>query len=367
MRTLLLTVILSLSFPVWADQVRLQENAPDQHVVVKGDTLWGISETFLKDPWQWPKVWNLNREEIRNPHLIYPGDVVRLSRDADGNIRLSLEKGPRLGETVKLSPRAYGEPIVIKEAGIPSIPERAIAPLLSRGGVGDASDLEQAPRILGSRDERVMFGAHDSVYAGKGDGETIDWRVVRLGQPIRNPENSEEVLAYELIHLGEARTEVPGDPQLLYIQHAEQEIFERDRLVPAWKAEPIQYVPHAPDKPIRARVATTLGGTVLAGAWMTLVLDKGMRDGLEPGHVLALFRAGRSVADPKCLRADKLAFLAGGEGHAEDCKPDKLDSSALPDTRIGLAFVYRVFNKVAYALVMKSDEQISKGDRASNP
>lgn len=367
MRTLLLTAALFLTLPTWADQVRLQDNAPDHHVVVKGDTLWDISAKFLKDPWQWPNVWRLNRDEIKNPHLIYPGDVVRLGRDADGNLRFTLEKGPRLNETVKLSPRAYGEPIVIKETGIPSIPEHAIRPLLSRGGVGDPSDLENAPRILGSSDARVMFGLNDRVYAGKGDPSTQDWRIVRLGQPIRNPDDKEEVLAYELVYAGEAQTVQPGDPQLLRITRAEQEVLERDRLLPAWKAEPIQYVPHAPDKPVSARVAATLGGTVHAGAWMTVVLDKGIRDGLEQGHVLALFRAGRSVADPKCVRADKIAFLAGGEGHAQDCSADKNDRSTLPDTRIGLAFVYRVFNKVAYALVMKSEEQVSLGDRARNP
>ncbi len=367
MRTFFLITALSLTIPAWADQVRLQDNAPEQHVVVKGDTLWDISATFLKDPWQWPNVWRLNRDEIKNPHLIYPGDVVKLSRDVDGNIRLTLEKGPRLNTTVKLSPHAYGEAIVTKEAGIPSIPEKAIASLLSRGGVGDPSDLENAPRILGSSDARVMFGLNDRVYAGRGDGETVDWRIVRLGQPIKNPEDKKEVLAYELVYAGEATTMQPGDPQMLRITRSEQEILERDRLLPAWKAEPMHYVPHAPEKPIAARVAAMLGGTTYAGAWMTVVLDKGIRDGVEQGHVLALFRAGRSVADPKCMRADKIAFLAGGEDHASDCIPDKNDKNALPDMRIGLAFVYRVFNKVAYALVMKSDEQITLGDRARNP
>ena len=367
MRTLLLTVALSLSFPAWADQVRLQENAPEQHVVVKGDTLWGISETFLKDPWQWPNVWELNRDEIKNPHLIYPGDVVRLIRDGDGKVRLTLDKGPRLNETVKLSPRVHGEPIVIRETGIPSIPEQAITPLLSRGGVGDPSDLENAPRILGSSDARVIFGRDDSVYASRGDGSTVDWRIVRLGQPILNPNDPKEVLAYELVHLGEGHTVLPGDPQLLRITRVEKEVLERDRLLPSWKAEPTQFVPHAPDKPIAARVAATLGGTVYAGGWMTVVLDKGRRDGLEQGHVLALFTAGRSVADPKCVRADKIAFLAGGEGHARDCIPDKSDQRTLPDTRVGLAFVYRIFNKVSYALVMKSTEPIVIGDSARNP
>ncbi len=376
MRTLVLIAALSMTFPAWADEVRLQDNAPEQHVVVKGDTLWGLAETYLKDPWQWPRLWNLNREQIKNPHRIYPGDMLHLSRDDAGNPHLALEQGPRLTETVKLSPpeemvklspHAYSEPIVIKEAGIPSIPEQAVTPLLSRGGVGDPGDLENAPRILGSSDERVMFGQDDQVYAGKGVAGVVDWRIVRLGQPILNPERPKEVLAYELLDVGSAHTEQPGDPQLLRITRAAQEVLERDRLLPAWKQEPIQYVPHAPDKPVAAKIAATLGGTVHADAWMTVVLDKGMRDGLEQGHVLALYRRGRSVADPKCLRADKIAFLAGGIAHAKDCTPDKHDRSDLPEDRIGLAFVYRLFNKVSYALVMKSREPISTGDVARNP
>ena len=369
MRTLLLIAALglstALSAPAWADEVRLQENAPDRHVVVKGDTLWDISEKFLKDPWLWPEVWQLNKEQIKNPHLIYPGDVVVLTME-NGKPKLSLEPGAR--DVVKLSPQIRGEPIVIKEAGIPSIPLKAIQAMLAKGGVGDPSDLEKAPRILGSSDARVLFGAGDTVYASKGDGETVDWRVVRLGQALRNPDKPEEVLAYEMLHLGSARTAKQGDPQVVRILVADQEILERDRLVPAWKGDAPQFMPHAPDKPVNAKVVAALGGQVYAGTYMTLVLDKGARDGLEEGHVLALFRAGRSVADPKCIRADKIGFLAGGgRGQAMDCKPDENDKAALPDTRVGLGFVYRVFNKVAYALVMKGTEPVTVGDSARNP
>jgi hypothetical protein len=372
MRTLLLFVAISLTFsltsPAWADTVRLQDNAPDQHVVVKGDTLWGISETFLKDPWKWPEVWKLNQVEIKNPHLIYPGDVVHLTRDGQGNPHLSLEQGPRFGATVKLSPHAYGEPIVIKENAISSLPEQLIGPLLSHGGIGEVSELEGTPRILGSSDSRVIFASNDLVYASGGNSETVDWRVVRLGQPIKNPDDPKDILAYELVNLAEAKTMVPGNPQLVRIKHAEQEVLERDRLLPAWKMELPQFIPHAPEKPIEAKVAAILGAQVNATAWMTVVLDKGGRDGLEPGHVLALYRAGRSIADPDCKRAEKIAFLAGGgRGHAEDCRPDKAETQSLPDTRIGLGFVYKVFNKVAYALVMKSSQQIGIGDHARNP
>lgn len=368
MRTLILIAALGLSSGLsigsWADVIRLQDKAPDRHVVVKGDTLWDISEKFLKDPWKWPEVWGFNKDQIKNPHLIYPGDVVLLTMEG-GKPRLSLQEGIR---TVKLSPSVRGEPIVFKEAGIPAIPLAAITPLLSKGGVGDPADLANAPMIMGSSDERVMFGPGDRVYASKSDSDIVDWRVVRLGQALKNPDNPKEVLAYEMIHVAEAHTEKTGNPQMLRILRTEQEVLERDRLIPAWKSEPPQYMPHAPDKPVDAKVVSALGGPINAGPWMTLVLNKGARDGLEEGHVLAIFRPGRSVADPKCIRAEKIAFLAGGgRGHAEDCVKNENDVAVLPETRNGLAFVYRVFNKVAYALVMKTVDPVSVGDMARNP
>lgn len=366
MRILPLLVAVGLAFPAWADDVRLQDKAPKRHVVVKGDTLWDISGKFLKDPWKWPEVWQLNRDEIRNPHLIYPGDVVVLTF-VDGKPRLSLEKG-RFGETVKLSPQIKSEPIVIKEKGIPSIPLSAILPFLAKGAVGEANELAKAPRVLGSNDARVMFAKGDRVYASKADMPNQAWRVMRLGQALRNPDNNEEILAYELVYLGDAVTQTPGDPQLIHITSNAQEILERDRLLPAWDGNPPQYMPHAPEKPVNAKVVAALGGPVYAGTWMNLVLNLGRNGGLEEGHVLALYKAGRSVADPKCIRAGKIAFLAGGgRGHAEDCKADEHDKSALPDTKVGLAFVYRVFDRLAYALVMQSTEPVSAGDVARNP
>lgn len=366
MRTLLLIAAISFVFPAAADEVRLQNNAPERHVVVKGDTLWDISKKFLKDPWKWPEVWQLNREQIKNPHLIYPGDVVVLTMEG-GQPRLSLEQGPRFGATVKLSPQVRAEPIAVKEEGIPSIPIEAILPLLSRGAVGEPAILDKAPYVLGSSDARMMFAKGDTAYASKGEGETREWRIVRLGQALKNPDKPEEVLAYELLHVGEARTEAPGDPQLIRITGNDQEILERDRLLPLERVEPPKYAPHAPDQAVNAKVVAALGGPVYAGTWMTLVLNQGMRDGLEVGHVLALFRAGRSVADPKCIRADKIAFMAGGRSHAEECKKNVNDAAALPDTKVGLAFVYRVFDKVAYALVMQGVEPVTVGDVARNP
>ncbi|MEW5787339.1 MAG: LysM peptidoglycan-binding domain-containing protein [Pseudomonadota bacterium] len=364
MRTLLLIAALGLSAPTWADEVRLQENAPDRHVVVRGDTLWDISAKFLKDPWVWPEVWQLNKEQIKNPHLIYPGDVVLLTME-NGKPRLSLESPPI--DVVRLSPQVRGEPLAAKESGIPSIPVKAIQAMLTKSGVGDVKDLQNAPRILGSSDARVMFGNGDAVYASKGDGTTKEWRVVRLGQALKNPDNPEEVLTYEMLYLGTARTDKQGDPMTVRILRADQEILERDRLLPNQNDELIQYAPHAPDKPMEAKVVAALGGPVMAGTYMTLVLNKGRGNGMEPGHVLALFRAGRSVADPKCNRAKKIDFMSGGRSSASECTPGAEDNATLPDTRVGLAFVYRVFDKVSYALVMSGTEPVSAGDLARNP
>jgi hypothetical protein len=349
----------ALSFAARADEVAIRADAPDRHVVRKGDTLWDISAKFLKDPWKWPQVWGLNKEQIKNPHLIYPGDVVLLGPDG----RLSLERGMR---TVKLSPQARSEPIVMEQAGIPSVPYQAIAPLLNRGGVTAPGGLENAPYILGASDERLLTATTDKVYATAGESYTNRWQIVRLGQAFKDPDSG-EILGYELQYVGEADTLQAGSPQLIRISRVAQEVLERDRLVPHPGEIEFNYAPHAPDKPVAAKVLSALGGVAGAGPYTTVVLNKGRQDGLEPGHVLGIFKAGRSIADPKCLRAEKLAFLAGGLDAKADCQRKETDDTALPERRIGLTFVYRVFDRVAYGLVMGSEEPVYVRDVVKNP
>lgn len=344
-----------------AEHVQLKADAPDTYTVVRGDTLWDISARFLQNPWKWPEVWQLNREAIRNPHLIYPGDRIRLIRG--DSPQLTLE---RWVPTVKLSPQVRAEPLAQAEPGIPSVPYQAIAAFLNRGGVMTTDELAQAPHILGSTDERVIFAAHDIVYADAGPAGERDWQIVRQGPALLDPVTG-ELLGHQLVYIGEARTLKPGSPQRLRILHTHQEVLERDRLLPVQEANPPQIAPRAPDKPIEARVAAALGGVEGAGPYTTIILNQGRRDGLEVGHVLALYKAGRSVADPRCVRASKLAFLAGGLNARSDCMPNKEDTSALPDQRVGLAFVYRVFDRVAYALVMTAEEPIYVRDVAKTP
>lgn len=361
MRILAFLAACAISVSALADTVRLREDAPDRHVVVKGDTLWGISAKFLKDPWKWPELWGYNKEQIRNPHLIYPGDVLLLSY-VDGKPRLGLL------ETVRLSPRVLAEPLPDPEdRRIPVIPHAVVAPFMKRAQVIETGRLDGLPQVLGGAGTRVMYSANDRVYATAGAAETSAWQLVRVARPLQDPDGG-AVLGYELDYLGEAQTLKPGDPQQVLITSAQKEILEGDRLVPIPEPVAMDYLPHAPEREVSGRVVTALDGAQGAALYSTLVLNRGQADGLEPGQVLGVYLPGRDVTDPKCLRARKLAFMAGGFKHKEStCGGERAGVSTLPPERIGLAFVYRVFDRLAFALVLESIEPIFPGMLVRNP
>lgn len=356
-----------------ADTLKLSDNAPDRHVVVKGDTLWAISARFLKDPWRWPDIWGLNREQIVNPHLIYPGDVIVLVRGADGSPRLELEKSA----TVKLTPEVRSGSIGVDAIG--AIPAGAIEPFLSRPRVVDARALDDAPIVLGNNEERFIFGAGDRVYASRAAKAQSRWNIVRPGKTLTDPD-SQEPLGYEVEFVGEARTARDGDPQQVDIVRSVQEILTKDRLVPMEKEDnPFEYLPHAPERAVSGRIISAYGGVSDTGAYNTVVLNRGARDGLATGHVLAVYRQGRAVELPDELRGrgdrypTPIQCLEPGEAAVRDrVGPECLEArltlpGALPDERSGLVMVYRVFERVAYALVMQSNGPVYLLDSVRNP
>jgi hypothetical protein len=422
MRTLILIAALGLSAPLsapsWADNVRLQENAPDRHVVVKGDTLWDISEKFLKDPWLWPEVWRLNKEEIKNPHLIYPGDVVVLTLEG-GKPRLSLEKG-RFTETVKLSPQVRSEPILIKEQGIPAIDPKHIRPFLNLAWVVDQDMLDAAPKLLGAVDERALVTKGDTVYASVRDQDTASWLVFRPGKQLLDPE-SKEVLGFEALNVGKVRTIVPGKPQTLLVEQASMEISIGDRLLPDLPIELESLTPHAPSKAVESKIILAYGGFNATSKHATVVINKGARDGIEAGHVLAIHRQGRvyqkgedaqthRYVDVKCIKPGKTLtgdfydpkemlqeckdlpqdakqeawrymdvgclkpgakvsaneFFDAKDAYRLHCRTSE-ETLRLPDQRVGLLFVYRVYNKVAYGLIMEANGPVYLMDVVKNP
>ena len=397
MRRLVVSLALLFAAPALADTLKLQDNAPDRYVVVKGDTLWDISAKFLKDPWRWPQIWNMNRAEIRNPHRIYPGDLIVLDRSGTSP-RLALVKGGQGGmPTVKLSPVARASEI--DDAAIPAIPIRVIHPFLSQPRVVPEGAFDGAPFILGSNAERVVLASGDEAFATGGKPGVTQWNVLRPGKALKDPETG-EVLGHEVEYLGDARTVVPGAPQKIHITRSAQEILPRDKLVEADASTTFEYVPRAPETAISGRIISAYGGLSDSGRYQTVVINRGTRDGLEPGHVLAIYREGQAVTltrdekdrmtwvnekaagipdggawlynDVRCLKENSKATYDQVADARNTFRSTCLGSTddrtvKLPDARSGLLMVYRVYDRVAYALILQSDGPVYLLDTVKTP
>lgn len=338
--------------------IALQENAPDRYVVVPGDTLWSVAGRFLKDPWRWPEIWKLNQDQIKNPHWIYPGDVIVLERT-------SAQPQLRLSEATKLSPRIRIEDT--SKQAIPSIPAKAIEPFLSRPLVIEPDGLENAPRIIAAQADRVYLGAGDVAYVSGIPIAALDslWQIYRPGKPLVDPE-TQKTLGYEAVFLGDARVINIGDPATIRIFAAQREIGKGDRLVAAGPITLHSYAPHAPGSSIAGRIIATQGGLGETGMQHVVTLNRGASNGLEPGHVLALMRLGRIVADTtKRVTIEKpwhektIGDMFGSGTEARSVK--------LPDERYGLVFVFRVFDRVSYALVMSASRPVLNNDVVTTP
>ena len=363
----------ALSIPALAQQpdprvsgnvLELRSDAPDRYTVRKGDTLWGISSKFFREPWRWPEIWRLNKEEIRNPHLIYPGDVVVFDRAAG---RLTIERA---------APRIRAEPLAGE--AIPSIPPKLIEPFLTRPLVVERDGLNRAPEIVATELGRYNVGQGGKVYAnGISKSEEELWYVYREGRPIIDPD-SDRTLGFEAVNLGVARVVKRGEPSTLVITSSTREVSRGDRLVAVGPTAVFSYIPRKPDRLISARVAGISDGEFdtrseiygenlwayaveekvgtfrrEAGPLQIVILNKGAVDGLELGHVLALYR---SVT----VRNDKSVgpFYMG--------RPREPDTM-LPEERYGLVFVFRVFQHVSFALVTQSSEPVRPRDVARTP
>lgn len=322
---------------VYANTIQLRSDSPEQHVVVPGDTLWGIASRFLENPWQWPQIWGLNREQVKNPHRIYPGDVIEIEKTVHGT-RLKLASDKR---TVKLSPRIRSEASGIK--AIPSIPATAIEPFLTQPLVIEKNGLAKAPYLLGSSDNRVILSAGNTVYASNvptDQGEI--WQIFRPGKALRDPDDSDHILGYEAVYLGNSKIKNFDEISTIIITSTTEEVLKGDRLVPSPGIIFNNYAPRAPEFPFYGRIISVYGGVMEIGRGAIVTLNKGALDGLEMGHVLAVNR--RSQAK---LETGKVVEL--------------------PEERTGLVFVFRVFDDVSYALVVQSTQSMKLLDAVTTP
>ncbi len=335
-----------LSGVALAKSITLRPNHPDRYVVVKGDTLWGISARFLRDPWLWPEVWSVN-PQIRNPHLIYPGDAITLAY-VNGKPRLRLQRGaaaPHGMRTVRLAPKVRREPL---PKAIPTIPLDAIRPFLTRAAVVSKDELADAPYVVDIAGEHLVGADGNRIYVRRlGDTTHRHFVVVRQGDTYRNPHTG-RVLGYEAIHLADAKLVRAGHPATLSLSHVDQEVRIGDRLIPLPAQRlPDDFVPQAPKRPVDGQIISVFHGVSQIGQDQVVVLDVGKEQGIRAGDVLAIYQTGRRIRDT----------VEGGIG----------GTVSLPDERAGILMVFRPFRRVSYALVMSATRAIHLEDAVRNP
>ena len=331
----------------------LTPNAPDSYTVKSGDTLWRISGLFLTHAWRWPELWGMNLEQIRNPHLIYPGQILYLEK-SDGRARLRVGSAVG-GGPVKLSPEVRSSQIA--STAIYSIPFHLIDPFLNEAVIFDGDFLKDAPRIVATQEGRVMLSRGDTAYVLGVSGPSAVFRIFRNAKPLKDP-TTRELLGYEAAYVGTAELTQKGGPQsspkgkqevvpdTFIVTSVRLEAMVGDRLAPVKARDFQNYVPHAPQSDVSGQIVSMYGDAITGGQNQIVVLNRGSGDGLERGHVLALWHDGRVTVDPTDERKTVMK---------------------LPDERHGELFVFQVFSKMSYALIMSVKEPVNVGDRFTQP
>ncbi|MGY8904907.1 MAG: LysM peptidoglycan-binding domain-containing protein [Burkholderiales bacterium] len=352
----------------------LAPNAPDTYTIKNGDTLWAISRLFLASPWRWPELWGLNQQEIRNPHRIYPGQVLVLEKkNGLAQLRVASTGNTSRGETpptetVRVSPRVRSESLA--DAAVPTLQASQIEPFLDEPVIVELKEFEQAPRVVATLENRVILSRGDRAYArGTASQPLIEnrakptsYRLFREATPLKDPLTG-VVLGYEARFIGRALlvrgestvdTTINGKtlteivPATIDIVDSKEEIRVGDRLLPEPPRQFKSYAPRAPRDVIQANVVSVFGGTAVrfAAQNQIVVINRGTQDGLEVGHVLATLLQGQRLVDTTDAARTPIK---------------------LPNERSGLLMVFRPFERLSYALILEGTEPIQSGDVATNP
>ena len=357
----------------------LAPNAPEEYTVKRGDTLWGISGLFLKSPWRWPELWGMNLEQIKNPHRIFPGQHLVLEKmngmallrlRADGSGGAGGAAGGIPTDTVRVSPRIRYESLA--DAALPTLQPQIIEPFLAGAMIVDELTLTRAPRIVGTQDGRVLLTRGDRAYVLGPPGapftetdatKTEEFRVFRSAKPLYDPV-TKAILGYEAAFLGKAtldKSQTMRDVQTtggsvqnmpvaaaVNVVSAKEEMRIGDRLVPEPPRELVSYVPRAPERAVEGVIVSVYGDAVsIVGQNQVVAISRGLQDGIESGHVLAILKSGKIVVDRSL--------------------PGARSTVKLPDERAGLLMVFRAFDRLSYALVLEINDTIQVGDRVINP
>lgn len=319
-----------------SEPVPLADNHPDEYVVQVGDTLWDIAATFLKDPWYWPEIWHIN-QQIENPHLIYPGDVLGLvyidGRQKVTNVRAS---------TYRMSPQARVTPIT---QAVTSIPFESVSAFLSSGAVLERRETDRLPYLLDTRGDHLIASAGNEIYVRGLEDARLGSRynVVNVGGPLIDPDDN-KLIGYQGRFVAEGTLRRGGDPQTVALTTSNQEAIRGDRLIPESVDIPLNFYPKAPSTNIEGRIISVVGGVTQIGQYQVVVLNRGTRDGLTVGDVLTVWQAGEKVDDR----------FGGGRVR-------------LPDEEAGTLMVFKVYDRIGYGLIMEATQVIHIHDLVRNP
>jgi len=391
--------------PATAPAPELRGDAPDRHIVVPGDTLWAISGRFLKDPWRWGELWNMNKEQIRNPHRIYPGDVVVINRRAaPGQPMAHLIQAERV---VRLSPEVRIESIGPK--AIPAIPPQRIEPFLVRPFIIEPDQLDAAGTIVETQENRVVIGAGNLAYVrGLDEKSERNLQVFRPGATLIDPD-TKETLGREAFFLGEVRVTRFAEISTVEITRSTQEIQIGDRLLPIPPTGFPEFIPRPPTEKVAGRIIGVYGrpNVTEVAQYDVVTLNRGAKDGLEVGHVLAMYRnplANRSNNRPATLfgrtgptgsedpwniqkyQRDDLSLdnlrgdvvwgrvgpagsdrPRGSKGDAQSNAQRRLDPQSVAEERYGVLMVFRTFDRVSYGIIMDTSRPVAVSDTVRNP
>ncbi len=321
--------------------VVMNTSHPDRYVVKRGDTLWDISAMFLRDPWYWPEIWQVN-PQVENPHLIYPGDVLTLVY-VDGKPQIRLERGTaETGGDDRLSPRIRSEDL---DAAITAIPLEVIAAFLSKGTVLERDEVDRLPYIVAIQDGHLIAGAGNNVYVrGKNIGEVgHGYSVLNIGEPLVDPDDG-AVVGYEGIFVGEGLIERTGDPATLHLVDTKREALEGDRLIEQNFDIPLQFIPRAPDQDVSGKIIHVIDGLTIIGQYFIVVLNRGEQHGLEAGHVLRIWQSG--------------------EKHLDRTSGNNV---RLPDEPAGMLMIFKTYDRISYGLVLRATNEIHVFDKVKSP
>jgi hypothetical protein len=327
--------------------IELNPGHPERYTVQRGDTLWDISALFLRDPWFWPEIWQVN-PQVENPHLIYPGDILNLVY-IDGQPKIQLQRSAdrtsESGGDERLSPRIREEAL---DEAITTIPFDAIGPFLSKGSVLERDEIAKLPYIAAMKEGHLAAAAgHDVYVRGNLDGIQEGYSVIHIGDALIDPDD-QQIVGYQGIFVGEGIILRTGDPSTLRLVKSQREALQGDRLLKQNFNIPLQFFPKAPDTEVDGRIIHVLGGTRQIGQYNIVVLNRGEKHGLIAGHVLTVWQAGQVIKDR----------FSGG---------DRSDKVQLPDEEAGTLMIFKTYDRISYALIMEAESEIHLLDKVRTP